>query len=108
MRAICAGRARLMSPPLNKIWPELGTRNLLSKLKQVVLPAPLGPIKAWMAPRRTLRSTPETAAKPPNDLPRPAVDRMKSSPPTDTRFPQYLLSASIAETAGPDKHACRA
>ena len=25
------------------------------RLKQVVLPAPLGPIRAWMVPRRTLQ-----------------------------------------------------
>src|SRR5471030_18025 len=78
MRAICAGRARLMSPPLNKIWPELGTRNLLSKLKQVVLPAPLGPISAWMWPRRTFRFTSLTAVYPLNSLVRFLVSRIRS------------------------------
>jgi hypothetical protein len=29
----------------------VGVRNLVSRLKQVVLPAPLGPISAWMPPR---------------------------------------------------------
>ena len=38
--------------------PALGSRNLVSRLKTVVLPAPLGPISAWIVPRRTLRSTP--------------------------------------------------
>ena len=33
--------------------PALGVRNLVSRLKQVVLPAPLGPISAWMWPRLT-------------------------------------------------------
>ncbi len=35
-----------MSCPLNWIEPDVGTRNLVSRLKQVVLPAPLGPINA--------------------------------------------------------------
>ncbi len=42
------GRSMVMSMPLNRIWPEVGTRNLVSRLKQVVLPAPLGPISAWI------------------------------------------------------------
>jgi hypothetical protein len=29
----------------------VGVRNLVSRLKQVVLPAPFGPISAWMVPR---------------------------------------------------------
>src|SRR5471032_2659545 len=57
-----------MSLPLNKIWPEVGIRNLVSKLKQVVLPAPLGPIRAWMWPRWTFKFTPLTAVKPLNSL----------------------------------------
>ena len=45
-RAICAGASAVMSCPLNWIEPDVGTRNLVSRLKQVVLPAPLGPINA--------------------------------------------------------------
>jgi hypothetical protein len=30
--------------------PRVGGRNLVSRLKKVVLPAPLGPISAWMSP----------------------------------------------------------
>ena len=40
-----------MSLPL-KIDPAPGgDRNFVSRLKHVVLPAPLGPISAWMEPR---------------------------------------------------------
>ena len=35
----------------------VGCRNFVSRLKQVVLPAPFGPISAWIVPRRTFRST---------------------------------------------------
>ena len=68
MRAIWAGLAAVMSFPLNRICPPVGTRNLVSKLKHVVLPAPLGPIKAWIWPRSTFRFTSLTAVKPLNSL----------------------------------------
>ena len=57
----------------------VGCRNLVSRLKHVVLPAPLGPISAWMVPRRTRRSTSRTAMKPANSLVNPWVSRMNSS-----------------------------
>ena len=47
-RATSAGLSRVMSCPLKRIVPAVGGRNLVSRLKQVVLPAPLGPISAWM------------------------------------------------------------
>src|SRR3954451_19817231 len=53
--------------------------NFVSRLKQVVLPAPFGPISAWMVPRATRRLTPFTATKPANSLVRFSVSRMKSS-----------------------------
>src|SRR3954462_10130110 len=59
--------------------PAEGLRNFVSRLKHVVLPAPFGPIKAWMLPRRTRRSTSRTAKKPANSLVNPRVSRMKSS-----------------------------
>ena len=77
-RAMCAGFSAVMSMPLKRIWPEVGVRNLVSRLKQVVLPAPLGPISAWMLPRCTCRSTLLTATKPLNSLVRPRVSRMIS------------------------------
>ena len=58
---------------LRFVLPAVGTKNLVSKLKQVVLPAPLGPISAWMEPRRTAKFTSLTAVKPLNSLVRPVV-----------------------------------
>ena len=52
---------------------------MVSRLKHVVLPAPFGPINAWMLPRRTRRSTSRTAEKPANSLLNPRVSRMYSS-----------------------------
>ncbi len=77
-RAMCSGVSRVMSMPLNRIVPRVGVRNFVSRLKQVVLPAPLGPIRAWIAPRRTFRLTSLTATKPLNSLVRPRVSRMIS------------------------------
>src|SRR3954470_7183458 len=58
--------------------PELGIKNLVSRLKQVVLPAPFGPISAWMLPRLTRRLTLLTATKPLNSFVKFSVSRMYS------------------------------
>src|SRR3954454_17777960 len=58
--------------------PRVGWRNLVSRLKQVVLPAPFGPIRPWMLPRRTFRETPFTATNPRNSFVSPSVSRMDS------------------------------
>ena len=47
-RAISAGFSPVMSTPSNTMLPRVGVKNLVSRLKQVVLPAPLGPNSAWM------------------------------------------------------------
>src|SRR5215470_11802032 len=56
--------------------PRVGLRNFVSRLKHVVLPAPLGPIRAWMVPRATCRLTPLTATKPAKSLVRSSVARI--------------------------------
>ena len=45
-----AGRDPVMSRPLKRMRPRVGARKCVSRLKQVVLPAPFGPISAWMVP----------------------------------------------------------
>ena len=47
-----------MSRPVVDDLPGGGSRNFVRRLKTVVLPAPFGPISAWIVPRRILRSTP--------------------------------------------------
>src|SRR5262249_56077487 len=78
-RGTCAGCIAVMSCSLNKIRPRVGLRNLVSRLKHVVLPAPFGPIKAWIVPRLTRRLTPLTAVKPANSFVRSSVARINSS-----------------------------
>src|SRR5262245_9328799 len=48
--------------------PRLGDRNLVNRLKKVVLPAPIGPRSAWIVPSATSRWTFLTARKPANSL----------------------------------------
>src|SRR6188474_2835370 len=73
------------------IRPRVGLMNFVSRLKQVVLPAPFGPISAWMVPRATRRLTPFTATKPANSLVRSSVSRMMSPLIDVTRSPQRRL-----------------
>ena len=67
-----------MSRPLNVIRPPVGAMNFVSMLKQVVLPAPFGPISAWIVPRSTRSETSLTARKSPKLLLRPSVTRTSS------------------------------
>jgi len=62
-------------------------------LKQVVLPAPLGPIKAWIDPARTFSATSSTATKPPNSRVSPAVSRMVSL--TPGRLPVLMFEPAV-------------
>src|SRR5262245_64208784 len=62
--------------------PRVGVRKWVRQLNSVVFPAPLGPMRAWIVPRRTRRSTSLTATKPRNSLVSPWVSRM-TSPATD-------------------------
>src|SRR5579863_997634 len=48
--------------------PLVGDKNRVRRLKKVVLPAPLGPMSAWIVPRFTARLTFLTAMKPAKDF----------------------------------------
>src|SRR5262245_47679562 len=48
--------------------PASAARIPLTQLSSVVLPEPLGPIRAWTAPASTTRSTPSSTRRPPNDF----------------------------------------
>jgi hypothetical protein len=77
-RATSAGLSGVMFCPLNLMVPADGVRNLVSRLKQVVLPAPFGPINAWIVPARTVRHTFFTATNPRKSFVRPCVSRSGS------------------------------
>src|SRR5579862_2640309 len=77
-RAISAGFSAVMFLPRKKMSPAVGCRNLVSRLKTVVLPAPFGPIRAWISPCRTRKDTPSTATNPLKDFARACVSRITS------------------------------
>src|SRR5262245_16115850 len=54
-----------MFSPSKTMEPAVGRRKPLRRLKQVVLPAPLGPMRPTISPFSTVRSTWLTAARPP-------------------------------------------
>src|ERR1700724_2544149 len=59
--------------------PESGLRLPVSWLTSVVLPAPLGPIKAWISPGRTSIETESVAKRPPKRLIRRSVESSGSA-----------------------------
>src|ERR1700730_2647922 len=71
--AILCGGVPAMSRPSNTMRPAVGAICPLSRLKKVVLPAPLGPITECRAPSSTSRVTALTAVSAPNSLVSPSV-----------------------------------
>ena len=61
MREAWWGRAGRYGCPRNDIVPVVGGRAPDTRLTKVVLPAPLGPIRPWMVPAMTARSTASSA-----------------------------------------------
>src|SRR3954451_17193648 len=74
------GGSPVISSPLNRIRPEDGCRTPVRQLKNVLLPAPLGPMTARISSRRTAKSTWFSAVKPPNRTVSASVRRIGSSP----------------------------
>src|SRR4051812_39467026 len=60
----CAGRS-VMSSPAKMMRPPSGRMLPASWPMKVVLPAPLGPMMAWVSPSRTSRSMPSVARSAP-------------------------------------------
>src|SRR5215470_18187225 len=64
-RACASGDARVRSLPSKIIRPPLGMVSPARQLKNVDLPAPLGPIRPIISPSFTVRSAPATARNSP-------------------------------------------
>jgi hypothetical protein len=78
-RAIRFDASRIVSSSSNAIDPSLrGTIPMIDS-SVVVLPAPFGPISAWIEPRRTGRLGLFTAKKPLRSLVSPRVSTIVSS-----------------------------
>src|SRR2546423_8965891 len=96
-RATSAGFRCVISRPLYTIRPREGVRNFVSRLKHVVLPAPFGPMRAWIVPRRTVKLTSLTATNPRNSLVSCDVSRMTSAV---TGLYHHSRSATMSSEGG--------
>src|SRR5438128_1263611 len=67
-----------ISTPSSRILPPLGTSSPDNRLMTVDLPAPFGPISAWISPRPRLSDRSRTAASPPKLLPSPLTRKTGS------------------------------
>src|SRR5918996_325463 len=68
MRARLGAGSFVMSAPAKRTLPASGRRSPASWLMKVVLPAPLGPITAWVSPSLTSKSMPSQARSAPKLL----------------------------------------
>src|SRR5919108_1382996 len=80
-RQTSCGATPVMSRPSRITAPASGSRCPVIRLKNVVLPAPLGPMMAAIWPGATVRLTPPTATKPSNDLRRSRTSSTTRAPP---------------------------
>src|SRR5690242_17231442 len=101
-RHISSARRPEIDPPSNLIAPALGRKAPAIMLKQVVLPAPLGPTRAVMERSVRLKLTPSTASRPPNRFEtlsssRSAViARLPESEPSDLEWIELPLATQRA------------
>ena len=64
------------SSPLKMMRPLVGRSTPVRQLKKVLLPAPFGPMMAWVLPRSIAKLTLDSAASPPNCTDRFSVLRI--------------------------------
>src|SRR6476646_3047531 len=76
---MASGLRPVISVPPRWIVPLVGGRSPESRLVSVDLPAPLGPMTAWMRPRQRSTDTSFTAARPPKRRVRLLADSRTSS-----------------------------
>ena len=67
-RTISGGERPARSTPLSRIWPESGLNAPVMRLKNVLLPAPFGPITAVSEPSAKSSETSSVALTPPKDF----------------------------------------
>src|SRR4029078_10711347 len=88
-RATCAEDIPRSSRPSNIPWPSCAVSKPVRRLKNVDLPAPLGPISAVIEWRSTSKWRTLTATRPPKERITPSAVRMESglgTPGLDSTF----------------------
>src|SRR5262244_3866675 len=76
-----SGDSPVMSAPSNRMRPEVGRNTPVRQLKNVLLPAPFGPITARISSRTTAKLTLLSAVNPPNRIVRSSVRNMLAGAP---------------------------
>src|SRR5581483_4476900 len=94
-RACASGDLRVRSTPSNRMRPAVGSVSPARQLKNVDLPAPLGPIRPTISPASTERSAPATARKLPNAFETFFASSSTAPPPAFRRdaVPQFETAA---------------
>src|SRR6266545_903624 len=80
LREIRFGGSPAMSSPANRMRPALGCSTPVTQLKNVDLPAPLGPMMARTSPAGTAMLTSLSAVRPPNRMESPSVRSRGAAP----------------------------
>src|SRR5690349_14819079 len=80
--------------------PVSGLRLPVSWWTRVVLPAPLGPIRAWISPGRTSIETLSVARSPPKRLTRPVAASRGSA----MAAPEQRIDAALGVERDQDQH----
>src|ERR1700722_14448577 len=94
-----AGR-RVTSRPAKWVVPESGLRLPVSWPTSVVLPAPLGPIRAWISPGLTSIETESVARRPPKRLVRGSGESSGSA----MTAPEQGVDAALGVERDQDQH----
>src|SRR5882762_8194669 len=94
-RARAGAESAVMSSPAKRTRPRSGSRLPASWLIRVVLPAPFGPMMAWVSPSRTSRSTSSLARSAP---------KLFLKPRTSSRVLFILAEEQSREAAPQEKH----
>src|SRR3954453_4572776 len=93
-----SGGARVTSSPRNAIFPEVARSSPESRFRKVDLPAPFGPMIAWIEPDSMPTETLSTAARAPKRRVRPSV----ASTVSGTRPPQKRRKSAREREHGCD------
>src|SRR3954467_3079093 len=93
-----SGGARVTSSPRNAMFPEVARSSPESRFRNVDLPAPFGPMIAWIEPDSIRTETLSTAARAPKRRVRPSV----ASTVSGTRPPQKRRKSARQREHGGD------
>src|SRR3989442_10794971 len=101
LREIRFGGSPAMSSPANRMRPALGFSTPVTQLKNVDLPAPLGPMMARTSPAGTAMLTSLSAVRPPNRMVSFSVRRRGAAPAPATGAARSIcVPVTLDELAG--------